>query len=201
MAALAWTPRGTLLVGEHGHLIERRPGAIERMLFMRGVSSAATALAVCKCVVLVGWDDGAVHTVHVPHALPRGPYYDYSLLRESCGTPTSAVALASEVGAAAVQARVDVWCGAGARRLEVGTSVTALCLHGGWLLVGAGAAGRVEVWEPRHARRTGTLAGTGDHVTLLAADRAGGIIRCSVERGVVVERSRPPMRRVEHWER
>ena len=81
------------------------------------------------------------------------------------------------------------------RCIDLGASVTALCLQSSWLLVGAGAEGRVEVWQARDGRRVGALAGAGGTVASLAtADEC--IVRCSATTngGAVVLRSRAPMR-------
>ena len=116
-------------------------------------------------------------------------------MRAPCGEATRAVALATEVGAAALKSRVDVWGPDGAPRLRVGATVTALGLHGGWLLVGAGAAGRVELWEPRNARRVGALAGVGGAVQNLAAGDDGVVCACAgADGGVLVLHSRAPVR-------
>lgn len=196
-SALAWTSRGTLLVGGRGRVVEWRPGHLERMLVARGPSSTTTALASAESMTLVGWDDGAVHAVYSPpspllQACPRNAVYS---IRAPCGTATLAVALAARTSAASLGFCVDVWTDTSGRRLHVGASVTSLCLHGDWLLVGAGAEGRVEVWEPRGVRGVGVLAGTGGIVAQLAVvDDC--VVRCCGARGggAVVLRSRPPMR-------
>lgn len=195
--ALAWTERGTLLVGERGRLVEWRPGHLERTLLTHGPGNAATALAASESRALVGWDDGAVHAVHSPPAplLRACPCHGAYELRAPCDGPTAAVALAKRSAAAAVGFCVDVWTDASAHRLCVGASVTALCLQSSWLLVGAGAEGRVEVWQARDGRRVGALAGAGGTVASLAtADEC--IVRCSATTngGAVVLRSRAPMR-------
>ena len=73
--------------------------------------------------------------------------------------------------------------------------MTALCLHGAWLLAGAGTKGCVEVWEPRAARRVGVLAGAGGPVATLAVADESVVRSCgTAEGGTVVLRSRAPMR-------
>ena len=199
--ALAWTARGMLLVAERGRVVEWRPGAPERVLLVRVDRAGAAvvdALAPSGCMALVGWDDGAVHAVHAPHAplLHACPYHAGYEMRAPCGEATRAVALAAGVGAAALGSCVDVWSTNGAHRLRVGARATALGLHGGWLIVGAGAEGRLEVWEPSDARRVGALAGAGGAVQSLAVCEDGGIARCcaGAQGDVLVLHSRPPMR-------
>ena len=136
-------------------------------------------------MALVGWDDGAVHAVHAPHAplLHACPYHAGYEMRAPCGEATRAVALAAEVGAAARGSCVDVWGADGAPRLRVGATVTALGLHGGWLLVGAGAEGRLELWELSGARRVGAVAGAEGAVRSLAVGADGGVVRCCATAG------------------
>ena len=196
--ALAWTARQTLLVGERRRLVEWRPGCVEKVLLTHDApTAAATSLATSCCMALVGWDDGAVHAAHTPHAplLHMCPCHARYALREPCGSATRAVALSGGVGAAALRSFVDVWCDGSAHRLHVGASVTALCLHVDWLLVGAGAEGRIEVWEPCEARRVGTLAGAGGPVTSLGMADDGSVISSFAQNdeGTVVRRSCPPM--------
>ena len=161
--------------------------------------AVVTALAPSDCMALVGWDDGAVHAVHAPHAplLHACPYHTGYEMRAPCGEATHAVALAAEVGAAARGLCVDVWGADGAHWLRVGARVTALSLHGDWLLAGAGAEGRLEVWEPCGARRVGALTGAGA-VRSVAVCEDGGVMRCcsGAEGGVLVLHSQPPMRLV-----
>ena len=84
-----------------------------------------------------------MHAAHTPYAplLHVCACHAAYALREPCGEATRAVALSTEVSVAALGFCVDVWCDASAHRLRVGARVTALCLHGDWLLVGAGAEG------------------------------------------------------------
>ena len=92
---------------------------------------------------------------------------------------------------------MDVWGANGAPRLCVGARVTALGLHGGWLLVGAGAEGRLELWEPHAARRVGVLAGMGGSVLSIMVSEDGGVVRsCASATGSLVQHSQPPMRLV-----
>ena len=117
-------------------------------------------------------------------------------LREPCGAATRAVAVDAGVCAAALRCCVDVWADECAHALRLGATVTALCLHGGWMLAGVGAReGRVEVWEPLEGRRVGTLAGRGAVAGLAVS--GGALVRAAAAEapgeGLVVLRSRPPM--------
>ena len=194
---LAWTERHALLVGERRRLVEWRPGGVEKVLLRRDApTAAATSLAACGCMALIGWDDGSVHAAHAPHAplLHMCPCHAGYALRGPCGSATRAVALSGEVAAAAFRSFVDVWCRS-AHRLRVGACVTALCLHVDWLLVGVGAEGRLELWEPCESRRVGTLAGEGGAITSLGMAVDGSVVGSFAQTGdsMVVRSSRPPM--------
>lgn len=198
--ALVWSERGTLLIGERGRLVEWREGRPDRMLLLRtdAIDAVVTALAVCNCIALAGWGDGAVHTAHVPPAplLHAHACHGTYRLREPCGAATRAVAVDAGVCAAALHCCVDVWADKCANTLRLGATVTALCLHGGWLLAGVGAReGRVEVWEPLAARCVGVLAGCGAVEGLAVA--GGAVMRTvaaeSLGEGLVVLHSHPPM--------
>ena len=97
-------------------------------------TTTVSSLAVDECMILVGWTNGAVHSVYLPC-----PHRSLACsLRDPQGSTTMAVALEGGVCAAALQNHVDVWDHGGSRRFCLGAPVSALCFHSEFLFVSAG---------------------------------------------------------------
>ena len=164
-SALAWS-RGALLAGTFSGSVVRLP--LEDVVDVWGARVSSLAAA-ASCLV-VGYDDGAVRLVHPQRHMLRG----------HTGEPTLAVAASANGTVAATRGRtVDVWRGTvHLRTIRTSGRPSALHVSGGLLVVGAGRAGRIELWSG--ARCVGTLEGHGGAVTGVGLDDEGRVFSASV---------------------
>jgi hypothetical protein len=164
-SALVWS-RGALLAGSFGGSVVRLPRGDVVDAWRARVSSLAAA---ASCLV-VGYDDGAVRLVQPQR----------HMLRRHTGAPTLAVAATAHGTVAATRGRVvDVWRGTvHLRTMRTSGRPSALHISGCFLVVGAGRAGRIELWSG--ARCVGTLEGHGGAVTGIGVDDEGRVFSASV---------------------